>query len=34
MNYYYAAAGAYAVYMVTAYGTAKLMKNIPHIRPG
>ena len=25
MNYYYAAAGAYAVYMVTAYGTAKLM---------
>ena len=25
MNYYYAAAGAYAVYMVTAFGTAKLM---------
>src|SRR3954471_22528418 len=25
MNYYYAAAGAYAVYMVTAYGTARLM---------
>lgn len=25
MNYYYAAAGAYLVYMMTAYGTAKLM---------
>src|SRR6185295_2277545 len=25
MNYYYAAAGAYVVYMATAYGTAKLM---------
>ncbi|MEO6396513.1 MAG: hypothetical protein ABIO40_11460, partial [Devosia sp.] len=25
MNYYYAAAGAYLVYVMTAFGTAKLM---------